>query len=381
MKQQIRSSHALLCRGLLLALLFIMAYRPAAAAALTDVPDRVNDAAMQLVRHCSYPRASLNEQAAAILVDYVLSSKQSREHSLPKSDQCSGVYYEFDIRMAFPRFAEYSYNPLIPSSITRPASLRYSIWSNPRGDMSKMPGNWTAPPGGTPVVIRGVQHDSITPDPTTGAYYEYDLKRTLILLNHKGRPVLISVSKQADKSNVGKKGVILGSDNDWNYFYSNEPGTMKTGLGWAKSYIYDYFSVGVYTEANNSSGMVRAGVFQWLRAGWAGINFVKPDHILAGMKRFAQNSRMVLESPRLPAPGQLISAYQSLSGMPTEDLTRKYAVLQRALRSSALRSGKLDNLGSDEKQSHTDASREQMCEELMLEHLKMTLGKPTVSGN
>jgi hypothetical protein len=35
-----------------------------------------------------------------------------------------------------------------------------------------------------------VQHDSNTPDLTTGVYYEYDLKRTLILTNYKGRQVL-----------------------------------------------------------------------------------------------------------------------------------------------------------------------------------------------
>ncbi len=366
-------------RSLLLALLLITVYRPASAS-LADVPDSVSEAAMQLVRHCSDSKAPLDEQALATMVDYVLSPKQGREYSLPTSDHCHGVYYEFDIKMPFTRFADYSYNPLIPPSITRPASLRYSIWSNPRDDMRKIPANWTIPPGGSPVVVRGMQHDSITPDPTTGAYYEYDLKRTLILLNHKGRQVLISVSKQADKSNVGKKGVILGSDNDWTYFYSDAPGTMKTGLGWAKSYIYDYFSVGVYAESGNSPGMVRAGAFQWLRAGWAGINFVKPDHILAGMKRFARNSRMVLESPRLPAPGQLISVHQSLLSMPAEDLIRKYTALQQALRSSALRSGKLGNLESDEKRSYSDASREQMCEELMLEHLKMSLGKPTVTG-
>ena len=187
-----------------------------------------------------------------------------------------------------------------------------------------MPGSWSAiPPDGAPVVIRGLQHDSDTPHLTTGVYHEYDLKRTLILLNHKGRQVLISVSKQVDESNVGKKGVILGNDSDWTYFYSNEPGTMKTGLGWAKSYIYDYFSVVVYVEPDNSPAMVRTGVFQWLRAGWLGINFVKPGDILGGLKRFAEGSRTVLESPRLPAPGQLTSVYQSLSSMPAPRFGRR----------------------------------------------------------
>ena len=98
-----------------------------------------------------------------------------------------------------------------------------------------MPGSWKlVPRAGEPVIIRGLQRDGITPDLTTGVYYEYNLKRTLILLNHKGRQVLISISKQIDKSDIGKKGVILGNDDDWNYYYSGVPGSTKTGLGWIK---------------------------------------------------------------------------------------------------------------------------------------------------
>ncbi len=362
----------------LLGLLLIVAYTPAPAASLTDIPRPVTDAALRLVQYCSDPKAGLDEQTVDAVVDYVLASKNSREYSLQESNRCYGAYYEFDTKITFPRFMEYSYSSLVPSNITKPSSLRYSIWSNPRSDMQKMPSSWsTIPPEGAPVVIRGLQCDSDTPDLTTGVYHEYGLKRVLILLNHKGRQVLISVSKQIDESSVGKKGVILGNDNDWTYFYSNEPGTMKAGLGWAKSYIYDYFSVAVYAESGSSPAMVRAGAFQWLRAGWAGINFVKPGSILVGMKRYAQNSRMVLESPRFPAPSQLASVYQSLSSMPASDLAGEYAALQRALRSSAIQAGKISKSEADKKQSFVDISKEQIVEELMLEYLKRTLGKPT----
>ncbi len=333
---------------------------------------------MRLVQYCSDPKTGLDEQTVATLADYVLTSKNNREYSLPESNQCYGAYYEFDTKIALSRFLEYSYNSLIPSNITRPSSLRYSIWSNPRSDMHKMPGSWSAiPPDGPPVVIRGLQHDSDTPDLNTGVYHEYDLKRAIIRFNHKGRQVFISVSKQIDVSNVGKKGVILGNDNDWTYFYSNEPGTMKTGLGWAKSYIYDYFSVAVYVESGGSPTTVKTGAFQWLRAGWLGINFVKPDHILGGMKRFAQNSKMVLESPHLPAPNQLTSIYQSLSNMPASELAGAYAALQQTLRSSAIQAGKIGKSEADKKQSFVDTPKEQMIEELMLEYVKTTLGKST----
>ncbi len=311
---------------MLFGLLLIAAYPPAPAVSLTDIPGPVSDAAMRLVQYNSDFKADLDEQAVAALVDYVLTSKDGSEHALPKSNECVGAYYKFRTDTAFPRLMEYTYSSSVPAIVARPASLRYSIWAHPGSDMQRMPRSWSAiPPKGSPVVIRGRQHESNTPDLNTGTYYDYELESTLILLNHDGRQVFISVSKQIDKSSVGKKGVILGSDNDWTYFYSNEPGTMKTGLGWAKAYIYDYFSLAVYVGSDGSPAMVSAGVFQWLRAGWMGINFVKPGDILGGMKRFANSFRMVLESPRLPAPGKLASVYRSLSNMPASDLTREYA--------------------------------------------------------
>ena len=302
---------------IVLGLLSTILYQPVVAFSLTDISSPINDAAMQLVQFCIEPKVGLDEGAVAALVDYVLSSKQNREYSLPKSRECTGAYREFDTKITFPRFIEYSYNPLIPPVVTRPSSLRYSTWTNTRDESQKLPSSWKpVPPAGVPVVIHAMQHESDTPDLNTGVYHEYDLKRTLILLNHKGRQVLISVSKQINKSDVGKKGFILGDDIDWAYYYSEEPGSPRTGLGWVKSYIYDYFSVCVYVESSTAPTMTRAGVFQWLSAGWSGINFVKSSHILRGLERFARDCRVVLESPRLPAPNQIVSVYQRLSNMP-----------------------------------------------------------------
>jgi len=362
-----------------LGLLLIILYQPVVAFSLTDISSPINDAAMQLVQFCIDPKAGLDERAVATLVDYVLSSKQDREYSLPKSRECTGAYYEFDTKITLPRFIDYSYNPLIPHVITRPSSVRYSPWTSPRDESQKLPNSWKpVPPAGAPVVIHARQRESDTPDLNTGVYHEYDLKRTLILLNHKGRQVLVSLSKQINKSDVGKKGFILGDDSDWAYYYSGEPGLTRAGLGWVKSYIYDYFSVVVYVESSTAPTMVRAGVFHWLSAGWSGINFVKTSHILRGLERFARDCRVVLESPRLPAPDQMVSVYQRLSNMPAGDLTKKYAALQQALRSSAIRMGKISKFESDEQVSFANTTREQMVEELMLEYLKGTIGKPTV---
>ncbi len=344
--------------------------------------DSIDDAVSKLVQFCAEPKGPVDEHAATVLVEYVLNSKQSKEHALSKLLDSTGAYYEFDTKIGFSRFMEYSYNPFIPPTVTRPSSLRYSIWSTPKGgEAHRLPTNWKpVPSGGAPVVIHGMQKESDTPDLNTGVYHEYDLKRTLILVNYKGRQALISISKQINRSNVGKKGAILGSDNSWNYFYSGEPGSPRTGLGWVKSYIYDYFSIGVYVEPGNASGTVRSGVFQWLRAGWSGINFVKASHILAGMKRFARDCRVSLESPLLPAPDQIVSVYNRYSSMSSHDLNERYAALLKGQRSRAIQAGVISESDGDDRVSPANTPKEQMLQELMLEYLKMTLGKPTMLG-
>ncbi len=225
----------------LLALLAVVLYKPALAASPPALSGSVNDAALHLVQFCTEPKAGFDKNAVATLADYVLSSKPHRESSLPKSADCTGAYFEFDTKITLARFIDYSYNPLIPPVITRPSSLRYSGWTSPRDGSQKFPNSWEpVPPSGTPLVLHAMQRESDTPDLNTGVYHEYDLKRTFILHNHQGRQVLVSISKQTARSDVGKKGFILGDDTGWNYYYSGEAGYPKTGLGWVKSYIYDY---------------------------------------------------------------------------------------------------------------------------------------------
>lgn len=366
---------------LMISLLTIFQHPSALALPLSDSSSPIPAAAMKLVQFCADPKTGLDAQAVATLVDYVLGPKSNKEADLPKLKGTPGAYYEFDTRINFSSFLQYSYSNQIPPVLTSPASLRYSVWTGIQGESQKMPGSWKlVPPAGKPVIIHGVQRDGITPDQTTGVYYEYDLKRTFILLNHKGRQVFISISKQIDISDIGKKGVILGNDDDWNYYYSGIPGSTKAGLGWVKSYIYDFFAVGVYVESGSSPSTVRSGIFQWIRAGWSGVNFVQTSHIIKGMKRNAKNSKTILESPKLPAPKQIVSTYQRLSALPKNDLVERYTALQQARKSLAVLSGKIETNEIKKQDSYANTPKEQIIEELMLEYFKITLGKSSLLG-
>jgi hypothetical protein len=365
----------------MISVLTIFQHQLALAVSISDSSSPIPAAAMKLVQFCADPKVGLDAQAVATLVDYVLEPKSNKEADLPKIQEVPGAYYEFDTRIKFSNFLQYSYNSKIPSALTSPASLRYSLWTGLKGESQNMPSNWkSVASAGKPIIIHGIQRDGITPDLTTGVYYEYDLKRTFILLNHKGRQVLITISKQIDISDIGKKGVILGNDEDWNYYYSGVPGSAKAGLGWVKSYIYDYFSVGVHVESGSSPSMVRVGSFQWIRAGWSDINFVKTSHIIKGMKRNAKNSKTILESPKLPAPKQIVSNYQRLSALPKNDLVERYNALQQARQSLAILSGKIKTNDIKKQDSYANTPKEQIIEELMLEYFKITMGKSSLLG-
>jgi hypothetical protein len=351
------------------------------ALALPPSDSSIPAAAMKLVQFCIDPKVGLDSQAIATLVDYVLGPKSKKEADLPTLRNATGAYYEFDTRIDFPSFLKYSFNKQIPSVLTSPASLRYSQWVDTQGNSRSINSLCDLnPPDGQSVVLRGMEHVAITPDLNTGVYYNYDLKKTLILLKHKGRQVLLSVSKQTDVSDVGKKGFILGSDDDWNYYYSGEPGSARAGLGWVKSYIYDYFSVGVYCSPGSSQSTVRSGLFSWIRAGWSGINFAESKHVIKGLQRHARCSKIVLESPKLPPPSQVASTYLKLSALPKNVLDDKYAALQQARQQLANRKS---GSGTSAKPGGVSANtpKEQIVSELMLEYFKTALGKPSLLAN
>ena len=99
MKRQIRFPSILIFS--VLAILLIVPYQPVAASFSADDFNSVKDAAMKLVQLCDEPKVGLDEHAVASLVDYVLTPKKNNEYVLPKSEGCTGAYYEFDTKINF----------------------------------------------------------------------------------------------------------------------------------------------------------------------------------------------------------------------------------------------------------------------------------------
>jgi hypothetical protein len=146
-------------------------------------------------------------------------------------------------------------------------------------------------------------------------------------------PVMISATVQDQKSDVGKRGCIVGDDKEWNYLYSQKTGLNKTGLGWVDAYMYEAYSVMVYVT-DTPTGSIHAGSFKWLNAGWSRINMVRSHHILGGIKRFAADMKAVLEAPDLPEVEEVSSKFQELQAKNEEELRRLIAPYLESIGSS-----------------------------------------------
>jgi hypothetical protein len=283
------------------------------------------------------PIIPLDMQRLAPIVTYLLDHPDSGRdlHPLPKVASMPGAYHSFRLERSLERMLTYAYNPDIPQVAFRPTSIRLTYWSQINGRFKAVfPRLWTLLPKlETPYQLRGKEVTEITPDLFSGAYFHYTLDTRIILMRYQGRRLFLSISRQPEKSEVGKKGAIVGGDHSWNYLYASTSGLVKPGLGWVKSYIYDSLSVVIYLEPEADEDRIEVGIFKWLSAGWAGMNMVKPKHIHEGLLRFADPFKQLLERADLPAPEQLADYFRPLGEMPLEDLRDQARRYHQRLRS------------------------------------------------
>lgn len=290
------------------------------------------------------------------------------------------AYYQLDIHRDLAHILRLTYNSDIPAVVTAPSTIRMSRWVEIEGQKQKLPKLWELLPVlASPVVLTGVEHIVNSPEKHYGAYYEYDLDRTLILFKYRGRNVFMSLSKQTGISDVGKQGVVLGLHENWDYIYSGKAGVSKAGLGWVTSYMYDSYSIAFYYETGIIRPLVRFGVFKWVRAGWKGINFVRPSHIYNGIVSFSEVFKQILESPELLAPFALVQSCKELEQLTNGQLrkivkTQIERIEQRSLNEGLLSRKKTEDLFANQRYLKS-LNRQEMESMVILEYVKQLLGK------
>ncbi len=315
------------------------------------------------------------------ILEFIKTKKELGDSmSLGSRQGSSSDYYEFTVKRSFRDVLDLVYNPDIPSYFTTPSSVRRSHWIEIDGKQQPFPKlSELLDQLDRPVVIRGLEFNEITPDSQSGAYYSYNLYRALILMKHNGSHVLISISDQPDKSDVGKKGLVLGSDENWNYLYTGEKGVMMPGLGWADSYMYRSSSIMIYYEAKEPAPAVNCHVFKWLHAGWAGMNLAKSHHIRKGVVRFVKSFKEVLEAPALEKLPVVSTMLNKIGNLPTEELRAQSRIYFNDLKGrfgdKNRRNRKwFKKLFSDQDYINS-MSRDELAAFVSIEYLKYLLGK------
>ena len=320
----------------------------------------------------------------AEVMDFIETPKQ--RHVLYYADGSTGspsAYYDFDIHRNLADILKYAFNPDIPAIAMTPSSTRRAGWLEAGNQGEKLPRLWQELARlNRPIVIKGSELLENTPDTFSGAYYKYDLYRTLVLFKYRHRNVLISISKQKDVSHVGHKGYVLGADENWDYFYSGKPGLTINGLGWVRSYMYDSYGISIYYEIDAQLPTVRCATFKWVRAGWSRFNVVKRFHIYKGSLRFAAAFKEIMESTHLPDVGALADAFSKMMNLSMEELKDKMKlyvdILKKRYSRAPLRSVKWSPKIFENKLPWLEMSKEEMQSALVVEYMKYVLGKTNI---
>ena len=282
-----------------------------------------------LIGLAQQPESVFDPNRVHSLLEFAVADDASARSADPaKRASGFGVCLRRDIQAPLDRILRYGFNPRIPSYVILPKLLRLS-GRYPESDLvARDIKIWESISTlDKPLVLRGREYEVTTPDTSTGGYYRYDLDRLTILLQYRGSPLLISVSKMTRPSDVGKRAVIV-DDPNWTYFYSGEKGLSPAILQWMDTFIYDTSSVMIFRPDVGNRRATNVTLFKWINAGWLGMNVVKPGHIRAGSERFIENLKYVMESQDMPDDATLAQQYnqmRTLSDENLETLIKNYA--------------------------------------------------------
>ncbi len=268
----------------------------------------------------------IDMEKAGPVIDFVLSEDKTRPALYYSKDDFGpdSAYHEFEVDQGLGNIVAYAYSPSIPSEAVIPSSIRVSFWKKTNGFDHVDSWSWDYPPKeGAVQAVTGIEYEETTPDVFSGTYYGYDLDRSLILCRYGERNVFFSISRQREKA-PGKKAFTLGDDQDWAYLYTDETGMNKAGMGWVTPYMYESFAVTVFIDRGEGvSPPVKGAMFKWLDAGAGGMNMVATRHIDAGIRRFENAFRTVMEDPSLPPPEVVSDAFSKIESMPDEGIKRQ----------------------------------------------------------
>ncbi|MBI9112093.1 MAG: hypothetical protein JEY82_12925 [Maridesulfovibrio ferrireducens] len=343
------------------------------------LPEPVSEGIDYLLDTLSVKTKDFDPGKVNALIRYVdESAPTDKIIKLPKYESANGAGMRINVKASLKRILEYTYNPEIPGYAVYPSVIRLSGWYPDSEFFADKGKPWKSLNDcEVPKVWRGKEFEVNTPDSFGGAYYRYDLNRLLVLMKYEGRNVFFSIARQADKSSVGMKGLVM-DDNQWNYFYSGIPGLTAGGMGWMDTFMYDSISVSVYIQDKNNPEYTVNYLFKWLRAGWAGLNVVRPKHIFEGSQRFANAFRALMESKELPEAAVFSEKVKGIESMSDQKIDKYISEYSKSIEALA---GKNPVLSDKFPEIYTNGNyansftREERIGILVKEYVKRAMGK------
>lgn len=367
--------------------LIILLWTPGASAAeesTLNIPPEVNQTLRFLLDQVDKNGeiAFDNQQIESVIDFFKTAKSESGVYSADRSFGAPSAFHQFSVNVGLQQIIDYTFDANIPSFFFWPSSLRLTRWTKVDGGEAQFDRLQAACRQlDAPFTFRGSEHVTITPDQHTGAYYSYDVNKLIFLSPCRQGRVMISIFRQQAPSAVGRRGWVLGEDDEWSYLYTQDKGLNVKGLGWANTYMYDSFGVTVYYQPSMELPVVTAGVFSWVKAGWASINMVKPRHIHDGLVRVALAFKEVMENPKLPEAETLAKTFSKSKDLPTPVL-RKYASNYLAgLKKRVATSSDVWKNVADDFNKHTlldQMSRDELYAVVALDYFKKLLGRNPV---
>lgn len=314
------------------------------------------------------------------LIDFGQSIDVSGQMDVTDEVYGEGVVMRVTLPSTLNRFLKYTYNPDVPVEIACPSSLRQAKWL-PGSDIL----NLSAPlwkkwgTASKPLVLHGEEYEEITPNTDSGSYYSYQLQRMIIAYELENNlKAMISVSLQDNDSSKGKKGFIIGPDENWNYVYTDQIGTTISGLGWAEPAMYSSCTVNIFIE-NAGGDSVDSVTFKWVNAGWGGINMVERKHLSNGLSRYFSSVKQVLGSSNPLSADDIITEKQRLLSLSQQERLAEFAPYARYLAELAL----MDSAFSDSAYKDAvkdgiygkDFTTEQLVSQMLKNYLRKAMHK------
>ena len=368
------------CAFVLLLLLGLCALPAHAAEKTPDAVEAVIDALLQSAAGAAPPTAAQLKP----LLDFARDPAVLPDDVAPrKRDQGTGIFARATFNVPFAKMLRYCYDPKIPGEALYPNVIRRHQWLAQSPFVKSGIKLWeeakSLADGTEPKVYRAAETEEITPDDFSCCFYTYTLDRLMLLLRDGANPVLVSVGLQRGPSSVGEIGQIVGNDNQWAYVYSQKVGSNLSLAKWAETYMYSAATVTVlYPDGERRTTMA---LFKYLKAGWKGMNMVKPEHIAAGTRRFVQGFRQVIESPSLPPAESIAAKALELRAMDMPALQKAFAPQARALQACALQSPMNEacqELLRESKYSES-LNKDELVAELLKLYMRKQLGKPMLA--